>query len=52
MVLHTILMLEVHILSGSWDIAITGKRDGRTDGRTDGQPENMMPPAPPSVAEA
>ena len=48
MVLHTILMLEVHILSGSWDIALTGKRDGRTDG----QPENMMPPAPPSVAEA
>ena len=37
---------------GRTDGRTYGRTDVRTYGRTDGQPENMMPPAPPSVAEA
>ena len=39
--IHTIVKFEVRIYSGSWDIALTIKREGRAGGRTDGQPENI-----------
>ena len=39
------MKFDVHISSGSWDIVITRKRNRWTYG----QPENIMPPALPSM---
>ena len=53
--MHTRAKYEVDPSIGSQVIVRTKtgrtdvRTDGRTDRRTDGRPENIMPPAPPTV---